>query len=260
VNGVPVPLEMQRELGLVTVGDRCSGTLVNRFWVLTADHCVTTDGNAGSASAALPDIRITAEWSNRAVTPTRLVRNWWPAGRDVALILLGGEDLGSANIQLYFVGQVDEGVTLTKYGRGISELAHGTGPANAVPSQADGRYRSARFTPTHSGPITYRLPVNAAGQVGAGGDSGGPDIATGPNGIALGITGVSSSCSVRRVPGMPDQPPWEWVASIRSCDSTAIHEIRDEIVGVIHQGREPCAAPSRTCATTEATSLLLMLK
>jgi len=39
--GIPTPVQRQQELGLVTIAGGCSGTLVNRFWVLTADRPVT---------------------------------------------------------------------------------------------------------------------------------------------------------------------------------------------------------------------------
>ena len=258
VNGALVPVEVQQNLGLVTVAGGCSGTLVNRFWVLTADHCVTVDGNVGTASRPLANIPITAPWSPLTVIPSRLVRNWGPtSGLDIALIFLGSGDFGYVNVQLFFVGDVENSMTLTKFGRGIFAYASAGPPP--VPAQQDGRYRTAVFTPTNAGPTSYALPVNAANQVGNGGDSGGPDLVTAPNGITVGIAGVQSTCtSTGAVPGMPGG--WTWVTGISSCSSAAISTVRHDIIQIIQEWRIPCPDSSAACAVAETTSLTLMLR
>lgn len=108
------------------------------------------------------------------------MRNRGVAGRDVALIYLGGGDLGRANRQLFFVGDVDTTMRLTKFGRGISAYASAGPPP--VPAQSDGRYRMAAFTPSAANARHYTLPANGSGQVGNGGDSGAPDLVTGRTG------------------------------------------------------------------------------
>ncbi len=123
---------------------------------------------------------------------------------------------------------------------------------------ADGLYRSARFTPSTASATAYTLPTTTASQVGAGGDSGGPDIVTAPNGIGVGIAGVQSTCVATGY--VPDRPRlWPWATGISSCDSAAISTIRFEITNLIQEGRIPCPSVSAGCGIVEQASLLLLL-
>lgn len=169
INGIFVPVQTQRNLGLVTVGvvpvgrvGACSGTLLNRFWVLTADHCVTTNGfvpngNIVGLSAPLNLLPITAAWApGISVIPTRLVRQWGPTGLDLALIFLGGGDFGPVNTQLLFSGPVTNGMTVTSYGRGMTGYAS-AGPPPVPANLGGGLYHSAPFVASNAGSLFYTL-------------------------------------------------------------------------------------------------------
>ncbi|PYS22401.1 MAG: hypothetical protein DMG11_26740 [Acidobacteria bacterium] len=222
----------QKRLGLVTVGGGCSGTLVNRSWVLTADHCVTTNAQLWGPQTAMTNLVITAVWTTRTAIPSFVVRGWvfYPAV-DLALLYLGGGDLGPANVQPFFVGPVDTTQTITKYGRGIFDFAT---QAPLAPAQSDGKYRSGQFTPSAAGETFISVQPNGAGQIANGGDSGGPDIVTAPDGTNLGIAGVQSTCVASGYVPLPFLPRnWNWATGISSCTSAGLAPIRFDLVNVI---------------------------
>jgi Trypsin len=269
-SGALVPVNEQKSLGLVSVGGGCSGTLLNRFWIITADHCVAKPDLMGNVSASvlgylvgrqdtlLPqNVQITAAWSTRIVTPTSIVRRWRDTGRDVALIFLGNGDFGSEVPSQYLNGPVRDKQSMRKYGGGINAYATpAMGSAPARPAGFDGLYRTALFTAKEVG-ITYSLPANASGQVGNGGDSGGPDFIVNDKGERLGIGGVQSTCEPTSwVPGQPRT--WTWTTAISKCNSVHLDPIREEMTRII--SAPACPNVSAGCAVTETTSRLLLLK
>ena len=178
-------------------------------------------------------LAVTAAWTSRRAIPTRVVRNWGPtSGLDVALLFLGGGDLGAANTQLFYVDTVETNQTVVNFGRGRFGFATGTGPTTAVPAPpTDGLYRSAQFTPTDAGENFITVQPNAAGQIASGGDSGGQDFVITPDGIHFGIAGVSSNCSASYVPGMPRI--WMWATGITRCTSAGLAGARFDLLNII---------------------------
>jgi len=238
ISGTLIDTATQRQFGLITVTSplgSCSGTLLNRHWVLTAAHCVTNDGRRGGTQLPASRLLVSAGWSPRAVRPTQIVNYFSSHRLDVALLALAAGDLGPADVQLLRVQQVERTQEVIQYGRGISGYAQ-AGPPR-VPAVADGRYRSARFRVERASDRAIGVEVNVNGQIGAGGDSGGPIHLTGQGGVSLGIAGVTSGCNGTFLPGARDGD-WTWVTEITDCEFAPLYLIRDDIVRRI-QPRHP---------------------
>lgn len=260
--GATTSVSLQQQLGLVTISTGCSGTLLNRWWVLTARHCVQVNSQAGSLSALRPvnQVSVTATWApGRTGVPSRFVELGGTNRRDIILIYLESADLGDVNWQpLYvfpgtavfpprqWVGRPLQTTDIvTQYGQGLSTFATGgTGGAPVVLGTGGGTYRSAQFSPSNISDNFYDLAMNTTNQVGHGGDSGGPTVVT-VGGIAVGIAGVQSTCAATGyAPGAPLNPSWQWATGISLCSYVSVQPIVAEI-GIAIRERPVC--PQAAC-------------
>lgn len=275
-NGAVVDEQTQKNLGLITISG-CSGTLLNRYWILTARHCVTTNGQISGPLLPPDRLSVTAPWAPGRIGRASRIRdfavnaNAAVPNRDIVLVYLGAADLGPVDSQRIFARGLDQGGgsvvlsgrllttdTVTQYGRGFSTFASGTfGTPSAIPSTGLGTYRSAQFNPSGIGETGYILAMNASNQVGHGGDSGGPTVVT-VNGVGVGIAGVQSGCvATGYLPNTPAaQQNWTWAMGISQCNYVSTEPFWSEIRDAIRE-KPPCTPSGYRCALAAVVEYVL---
>ncbi|MBI1340831.1 trypsin-like serine protease [bacterium] len=108
IRGAPPASASQIErFGVVqvrTTAGSCTGTLLNQYWVLTAHHCVTTDGDIGGPLLPPASVTVSATWNGQTAMPTEIVDYFRRDGLDVALLYLGRGDLGNRDEKRLLIG------------------------------------------------------------------------------------------------------------------------------------------------------------
>lgn len=252
IGGKLVSQAEQERFGLVTVGGGCSGTLLNRFWVLTADHCVSSTGKKGGPTSPLASLEVRATWSTHLALPTRVVRYFR---------ILGAGDLGPASAQPLY--RLDPTVVpghpplrVRAFGRGIYGLAKVDSQGNVTPALSDGEYRTADYASYIANAKLFRVTPNSRDQIGSPGDSGGPYFAL-HDGQPAGVVGVHSSSNKTYAPGKPREA--RWTTSISKATAYAVFQLRDDIQRTVSEGLDPCPQVSAGCAVIEASALAILL-
>jgi len=202
----------QEEIGLVLLATDlpgCVGTLLNQYWVLTSDDCVIRFQNgwaglqpaAGRPNKPPAEMKITAAWHSKTVTPTRSVRYWNSDNLNVALLFLGKGDFGSRDrrTRLIFHDPIDTGVLLTKFSRDNTK----------------------KFTPVVANETSVELDRLTFLEPGS---PGGPDYLTAANDALLSIASVTSQCNF---------------GNDKRCLSTPLFSLRDDILARMKETPPP---------------------